>query len=104
MKRIFWFIITLALSSACLTPAARGQDAATEEKLNKWSGQIEDLLAARVADQKRMAEMAREIEALREQSSKPAGNYAGQEELKRLAETVKEVDRKRVEDYDKIRA
>lgn len=101
MKRIFCFI-PLALSVAFITPDARGQDAATEEKLNKLSGQIEDLLAARAADQKRMAEMAREIETLREQSSKPTGNYASQEDVKRLAEAVKEIERKRMDDYDKI--
>src|ERR1051326_4062191 len=104
MKRILCWIMTLTLSTAFLTAVARAQDAATEERLNKLSGQIEDLLAARAADHKRMAEMAREIDALREQSSKPTGNYASQEDVKRLAESVKEIDRKRMDDYDKIRA
>src|SRR5213592_2349438 len=70
MKRISCLLITLSL---CATPAARSQDAATEERLNKLSGQIEDLIAA-------------------------------QKDLKHLAEAVKEVDRKRLEDYDKIHA
>jgi LysM repeat protein len=103
MKRIFCFML-LTLSITFTNPPARGQDAATEEKLNKLSGQIEDLLAARAADQKKMAEMAREIESLREQVSKPTGNYASQDDMKRLAEVVKEIDRKRMEDYDKIQA
>jgi LysM repeat protein len=103
MKRIYCFML-LTLSIAFTNPPARGQDAATEEKLNKLSGQIEDLLAARVADQKKMAEMSREIESLRELASKPTGNYASQDDMKRLAEVVKEIDRKRMEDYDKIQA
>src|SRR5438876_5242114 len=104
MKRIFCLIMTLTLGTAFLASMARGQDAATEERLNKLSGQIEDLLAARAADQKRMAEMAREIENLREQSSRPTGNYVGQEEFKRLAEAVKEIDRKRMDDYEKTQS
>ncbi len=101
MKPISFLIITLAL---CAAPDLRAQDAATEERLNKLSGQIEDLVAARTADQKRIAELSRELESVREQPAKPNANYATQEELKRLAEAVKEIDRKRLEDYDKIRA
>ena len=50
-----------------------------------------------------LADLRREIESLREQASKPTGNFAAQEDLKRVADAVKEVDRKRLEDYDKIR-
>ncbi len=87
------------LWAACAAPA---QDAATEERWNKLAGQIEDLVAGQAALQKRVSELAREVENLREQASKPAGNYATPEDLKRLADAIKEVDRKRVEDYDKI--
>ena len=101
MKRISFLIVSMVL---CVAPTLRAQDAATEERFNKLSGQIEDLLAARAAEQKRIAELSREIENLREQSAKPTANYASQEEVKRLTEAVKEIDRKRLEDYDKIRA
>ena len=47
---------------------------------------------------------AKEIASLREQASKPSGNYAAQEDLKRLADTVEKVDRKRIEDSEKTRA
>ncbi len=101
MKPISFLIVTLALWAPS---DLRAQDAATEERLNKLSGQIEDLMAARTADQKRISELSRELESVREQPAKPTANYATQEELKRLAEAVKEIDRKRLEDYDKIRA
>jgi len=78
------------------------QDAATEERLNRLSGQIEDLIAGQKAQQKALSELAKELESVREQASKPTGSYASQEEVKHLAEALKEVDRKRLEDYDHI--
>ncbi|MEY2429228.1 MAG: hypothetical protein QOJ40_2113, partial [Verrucomicrobiota bacterium] len=67
-------------------PIARAEDAATEEKLNQLSGKIEDLIARQEAQGKRVAELGREIENLREQQSKPTGSFASQEDLKRLAD------------------
>ncbi len=94
-------LITFCL---CATPTGRAQDAATEERLNKLSGQIEDLIAGQKQIKERLASFARELESLREQASKPTANYAAQEDLKRLADSVKEVDRKRLEDSDKTQA
>ncbi len=99
MKRISFFLLLFALGAA---PVLRGQDAATEERLNKLSGQIEDLIAGQKAQQKHIADLAKELENVREQAAKPTGNYASQEDLKHLAEALKEVDRKRLDDYDKI--
>ena len=87
----------------CFTPSLRAQDAATEERLNKLSGQIEDLKAANEALRKHIDSLLKEIESVREQANKPSGNYASQEGLKQLAEVVKEVDRKRMEDGEKVR-
>jgi LysM repeat protein len=101
MRRIIFFITMLTLGS---TPVLRGEDAATEERLNQLSGKIEDLIASQEAQRKRVAELAREIEHLREQQSKPNGSYASQEDLKRLAKAVEEVDRKRLDDNEKTRA
>jgi len=101
MKRISLLLITLSL---CANPAARVQDAATEERLNKLSGQIEDLIAGQKEQRERLFALVKELESVREQSAKPSGNYATHEDLNRLRESVKEVDRKRLEDYDKIRA
>jgi len=99
MKQIFLLLLTLSLGAV---PAGSAQDAATEERLNKLSGQIEDLIAGQKQQKERLASLAREMENLREQASKPTANYAAQEDLKRLADSVREVDRKRLEDYDKI--
>jgi len=95
MKRILTFAVLFALA------AARAQDAAVEERLNKLGGYIEELQAAKASTDKRMASLVKEIEALRE-ANKANGTVATQDDIKRLTDYIKEVDRKRLEDYEKI--
>ena len=101
MKRISFLLVTLAL---CTAPAARAQDAATQERLEKLTGRIEDLTVAQEELKKQITNLNRELESLREQSGKPNASYARQEDLSRLAEAIKEVDRKRVDDAEKVKA
>ena len=98
MKR-FLFLVLL---SALAIPLRADADAATDEKLNQLSGKIEDLIASQEAQRKRISELSKELDNLREQMGKPTGNYAEKEDLKRLADAIKEVDKKRLDDYDKI--
>ena len=97
MKRISFSLCFVLLSSL-----VRAQDAATVERLNKLDGLVQDLIEDMAATKKQMAEMAKEIQSLREQLSKPGGNYASADDLRKLAETVKEIDKKRAEDNEKI--
>jgi LysM repeat protein len=99
MKRILFLLLPLALCSA---PGVRAQDAATQERLDKLSGRIEDLTAAQEALKKQISDLSRELEGVREQSGKPNTSYARQEDLSRLAEAIKEVDRKRMDDAERI--
>jgi nucleoid-associated protein YgaU len=98
MKRIFLYGTLWALATASV-PA---QDPAVEERLNKLHGQIEDLLAAQSQIQKQMSELAREVAGVREQVASANGNLATQEDVRRLTEKLKEVDRKRAEDNELI--
>lgn len=66
------------------------------------AGQIEVLQSGQEALRRQLETLSKQNDALREQASHPAGNYASQEDLKRVADAVKEVDRKRVEDAEKI--
>jgi LysM repeat protein len=100
MSRIFFGLVALAMLAA--GGAVRAQDAAVEERLNKLSAHIEDLLAAQAEQQKRIAALTREIEALRDQINRPAANYATAEDLRKLAEKLQEIDQKRVADNEKI--
>ena len=99
MKRISFLLLAVALCSA---PALRAQDAATEERLNKLSGKIEDILASQEALRKQVSDLSRELESVRELASKPVGNWATQENLDRVAKNVEEVDRKRRADSELV--
>jgi len=100
MKRISILLATLAL---CAPPAVRAQDAATQERLDKLAGRIDDLTAAQEAVRKQLSELSRELESVREQSGKPNISYASREDLNRLAEAIKAVDRKRMDDAETVR-
>jgi len=63
MKRISLLIFTIR---AFHNPAVRGQDAATEERLNQLSGKIEDLIASQETQRKRIAELAGRSDGLRD--------------------------------------
>ncbi len=80
----------------------RAQDAATEERLNKLSGRIEDLIAAQESMRKQISDLSRELQSVNEKASKPVGNFASQEDLNRLKKAVEEVDRKRIDDAEKV--
>ena len=95
MKRILIFPMLLGLA------IAQAQDAAVEERLNRLSGYIEELQAAKVGLDKRMSTLAKEVESVRD-ASKTGGPAATQEDIQRLTEAIQEVDRKRLEDYEKI--
>ena len=99
MKRILFFLIMLAL---CGARGLHAQDAATEEKLNRLTGLVQDLQEARDHQRKQIESLSREIQSLREQGSKPTGNYATQDDLRTLAKKLQEIDQKRIEDNERI--
>ena len=109
MKRVSIFLFVCLLS---ITPALRAQDAAAasakadrdaaEERYKRLNSALEDLLATQNEQQKRIAALVKEVENLREQMSKPSGNYASQDDLRALAKTVEKIEQKRVEDNERI--
>lgn len=99
MQRISLWLVAALLVSATIS---RAEDPAVEERLNKLSGQMEDLLAAVAKQDKRLSALERELESVREQAAKPSGNYASQDELRRMWEKLQEIDRNRVADSEKF--
>lgn len=99
MKRISFFLMTALLATPAIAPA---QDAATEERLNKLSAQIDVLIEAKDAQNKKIDDLQSQLRDLQSQVTKPTGNYASADDLKQLADAVKEVDRKRQEDNDHV--
>jgi hypothetical protein len=99
MKRIPVFMIALWLTAPS---AVRAQDAATEERLNKLSAQIEDLVVAKDAQNKRIEELARAVRELQEQQNRPNPTYASQDDLKRVAAKLQEIDQNRQRDNELV--
>ena len=92
------FAVTLLLSGL----PARAQDPATEERLNKLGAQIQDLIDGQAAMNKRLSKLAEELQRLQEKVASANGSVASSEDLRRLAEKVQEVDRKRESDKETI--
>jgi len=99
MKRVSFFLAAALLVSPAIV---RAQDAATEERLNKLSAQIQDLVEAKDAQNRKIDELTRAVQSLQQQVNKPTGNYASADDVKHLADKLQEVDRKRIEDNEKI--
>jgi LysM repeat protein len=94
MKRIFTMV-----SLAVLTVSGAFAQDATQQQIDKLSGQIQDLLAAQERQTKQMAAIEKEISDLREKVNAPQiNNSASREDLKNLAEQVQEIDKNRQAD------
>jgi LysM repeat protein len=102
MRTISVWICLLTLT-ATFASRATAQDAATQEALDKISGQIQDVQDSLTAQDKRITAVEKKIADMQDQVKSTSGNdYASADDLKKLAEQVQEIDKKRQEDNQKI--
>lgn len=103
MKRISIFMLVFSL---CAGANLRAQDAATQERLAKLKGEVENLQDTDELHRKQIEALSREVQHLREQVGKPTGNYASQDALndlsKKFQEKLQEIDNKRIEDNKRV--
>lgn len=92
----------LAVAALLCAFPARAQDPATEERLKKLEGEIENLVEGQAALGKRITKLAEELQRLHDKVSSANGSVASAEDLRRLAEKLQEVDRKRENDKETI--
>lgn len=97
MKKIF--LLTMLLAAG---PLVRAQDAAVDERINKLAGQVQDLADSKEALRKDLDALAKEVRDLRDQVGKPNDTYATQDDVKRLAAKLEEIDKKRQDDQQMI--
>ena len=103
MKKILFWTGVCVLTIAAGT--VRGQDAGTQQQLDKLSGQIQDLTEAQQAEGKRMEAIEKELADLAAKVNTPQVNdSASTGDLKKLAEDVQELDKKRLADRELILA
>jgi len=99
MKRMSLWVLIGALAVGTVS----AQDTATQQQMDKLSGQLQDLLDAQAQTGKRLDAMEREISELRDKVNTPQVNdSASREDLKTLAAQVQEIDRKRQDDRELI--
>ncbi len=93
-KMSLWFLILVFTASL-----AHAQDAATQQQLDKLSGQIQDLLEAQAQQGKRIDALEREIGELRDKVNTPVvSDSASRDDLKKLAGQVQELANKQQDD------
>jgi len=91
------------LAGTLATSGIHAQDAATQQQIDKLSGQLQDIVEAEATQGQKLEAMEHEIADLRDKLNAPAvNNYASSDDLQKLAQQVKEIDQKRQEDRDLI--
>jgi len=103
-KILFWFCLCAftAAASAQTTPAV---DDATQQQIDKLSGQLQDIIDTQVSQGKRLDDLAKQISDLRDKVNAvptTTADSASADDLKKLAQQVQEIDQKRVADNEKI--
>ena len=111
MKRILLLcLLSVGLSTLCPvaaqeSPTARAEREQAEERYHSTIARMRNLEETLESYQKRLSRQEQEMHTLREEVSRVSNstkNAVTRDELNRLAESVKEVDRKRVEDNRKV--
>ncbi len=98
MKRAFVLIFLAVMAVAPVF----GQDA-TQQQIDKLSGQIQDLLAAQSLQTQRLDALEKAVNDLRDKVNTPqVSDSASRDDLKQLASQVQEIDKKRQADRDLI--
>jgi len=99
MRKILFWLFILAFTAAL----ARAQDAATQQQIDQINGKIQDLIEAQAAQGKRLATLEKSINDFQDKLNQPAASSgASADDLKKLAEQVKELAEKQQHDNDLI--
>ena len=99
MKKILLWLILLIFTAA----PGRAQNTATQQQLDKLSGQVQDLVEAQAQQGRRLDALDREISELRDKLNTPAvSDSASRDDLKKLAGQVQELANKQQDDNQLI--
>jgi TolA-binding protein len=107
MKRILTFSLIGLLGVASISRAqnasAVADQQAAEERYKQLAGKIQDLQDTVDAQRKHITDLEAQIKEVREAQAKPDTNTATRDELRKLAEQVKDIDDKRAADKETIK-
>ena len=99
MRKFSLWVLIFTLAAA----GGHAQDAATQQQIDKLTGQLQDIIEAEAAQSKRLDVVEHDIAELRDKLNTPAvNNSASTDDLQKLAGQVQEIDRKRQDDRELI--
>lgn len=95
-------VVALLLAPSFTRAADPGVPPEVHDRLQRLGGLVDDLLASQAVLQKRLAALTDELQAVREENArigdKFGDRFATRDEVRRLAESIREMDRKREDD------
>jgi len=102
MKTISLWLFILAFA-AFAPGGARAQESPIQQQIDQINGQIQDIYGVLDRQDKRITALEAQISDLQNKLNQPGGNnFASADDLKKLAEQVQEIDKKRQEDNAQI--
>ena len=90
------------LAQTSNTASAIADKQESDERYKRMTADVESLLAANLALQKKISALENELQKVREEQSRSANNNNTTESIKRLADAIQEVDKNRIADKQKI--
>jgi LysM repeat protein len=102
MRKISFWLFIFAFA-AFTSGSARAQDAATQQLIDEINGRIQNLTEMQAAQGKKIADLEKQISDLGDKLNQPAvNNSASADDLKKLAEQVKDLAKKQQDDNDLV--
>jgi LysM repeat protein len=99
MRKILFGLFIFAFTASL----AVAQDAATQQLIDQINGRIQDIYGVLDKQDKRIATLEKSVGDLSDKLNQPgANNYASADDLKKLAEQVKELAKKQQDDNDLV--
>lgn len=101
--RTILFSLLIFTVAVFASPVARAQEDPTQQQIDKLSGEIQDMQAALGDQDKRIAALEKKIGDLGDKLNSSGGSgVASADDLKKLADQVQEIDKKRQDDNEAI--
>jgi phage tail protein X len=99
MRKISFWLFIFAFTASL----AHAQDAATQQQIDQINGRIENLIDMQATQSKHLAALEKSVSDLQDKLNQPAANNsASADDLKKLAEQVKELAKKQQDDNDLV--
>jgi len=99
MRKISFWLFIFAFTASL----ARGQDAATQQLIDEINGRIQNLTEMQATQGRKIADLEKQISDLSDKLNQPAANNsASADDLKKLAEQVRDLAKKQQDDNDLI--